>query len=146
MNSIFNLFTTTETSNTHLLEENRNEDTAIPKFIEVIEEFASVANSPGEQRFEGVSIIDEEAALKTYSDEELERLLIQADEEGDSQLFSMIEDERIDREPVTDLVQLAIDLDAQQLPTVEDYPELDQEHRDTAFTKRSAAHGSIPSL
>lgn len=43
-----------------------------------------------------------EAALKTYSDEELERLLIQADEEGDSQLLSMIEDEQIDREPVVE--------------------------------------------
>ncbi len=39
-----------------------------------------------------------EASLKTYSDEELECLLIQADEEGDSQLLSMIEDEQIDRE------------------------------------------------
>ena len=133
--TIFEKFfnTITHTQNVHLLEENRDEDTAIPKFIEVIEEFASVSNSPGEQRFEGMSIIE----LPMKIPEEHQAIL----EEGD--YGDWIEGPR---QPEHPLVQLAIDLDAQTLSTVEDYPELDQEHRDTAFTKRSAAHGSIPSL
>ena len=42
-----------------------------------------------------------ETALKTYSSEELESLLLEADREGDMQLLSMIEDEQIDREEET---------------------------------------------
>ena len=129
MNSIFNLFTTTETSNTHLLEENRNEDTVIPKFIEVIEEFASVSNMV-DDRYEGLTIVDLENG--EWGDDPEVRTEILEDLFGPP--VDVIIQEECEREGVEHpLVQLAIDLDAQQLPTVEDYPELDSEQRASAF-------------
>jgi len=161
MKSIFELYTfDVDVDHTHLLEENRHEETVIPKLIEVVEEFAQAEETtPATLSFDGaiheneiiwsddIIELDEndfEPIHEEISDEDIDAMEFNAFTEGD--LFSQNSVAHTQGWKPSPMMQLVIDLDAERLSTVDDHPELDQEHRETASTERPDLSGIIPAV